>query len=209
MKNANGIEIYENLKEIVNHEHSCLVVWDVQNGLVSRIYNKTEFIANIKYLVNALRGKIPVVYTFITPAAKEFRSSWSYYAMMKRFGVNDPAKLPDFMAKGSNDRNILQDIAPQEDDIILDKPTASIFIGTYFEQMMKNRNINTLIFTGIATEIGVESSARDAANRGFYPVIAEDCVSSMDKDAHGRSLENMRKMFICENSKIIIENINV
>ena len=207
MKKANGVEIYENLKEIINPEHSCLVVWDVQNGLVSRIYNKTEFIANVKYLVNALRGKIPVVYTLITPAAKEFRSSWSYYAMMKRFGVNDPAKLPDFMANGSSDRNIFEDISPQDGDILLEKPAASIFIGTYFEQMMKNRNINTLIFTGIATEIGVESSARDAANRGFYPVIAEDCVSSMDKDAHGRSLENMRKMFICENSKTIIENI--
>ncbi len=129
--------------------------------------------------------------------------------MMKRFGVSDPAKLPDFMAKGSNERNIPKVIAPQVGDILLEKSTASIFIGTYFEQMMKNRNINTLIFTGIATEIGVESSARDASNRGFYPVIAEDCVSSMDKDAHSRSLENMRKMFICENSKTIVENINV
>ncbi|MCL4496500.1 MAG: cysteine hydrolase [Deltaproteobacteria bacterium] len=207
MKNANGIEIYENLKEIVNPAHSCLVVWDVQDGLVSKVYNKTEFIANIKYLVNALRGKMPVVYTLITPAAKEFRSSWSYYAMMRRFGVDDPAKLPDFMSKSSNDRNILEDIVPQAGDILLEKPTASIFIGTYFEQMMKNGNITTLIFTGIATEIGVESSARDAANRGFYPVIAEDCVSSMDKDAHGRSLENMRKMFICENSKTIAGNV--
>ena len=207
MKKAYGIEIYENLKEILNPERSCLVVWDVQNGLVSRIYNKTEFVSDMKYLINALRGKIPVVYTLITPAAKEFRSSWSYYAMMRRFGVDDPSKLPDFMAKGSNDRNILEDIAPQGGDILLEKPAASIFIGTYFEQMMKNRNINTLIFTGIATEIGVESSARDAANRGFYPVIVENCVSSMDKDAHGRSLENMRKMFICENSKTIVENI--
>ena len=52
---------------------------------------------------------------------------------------------------------------------MLEKPTASIFIGTYFEQMMKNRKINTLIFNGIATEIGVESSAGYAANRGFTP----------------------------------------
>lgn len=172
MKKFNGIEIYENLQEILNPKHTCLVVWDVQNGLVSRIYNRTEFISNIKNLINALRGKIPVIYTLITPAAKEFRSSWSYYAMMKRFDVDDPAKLPDFMGKGSSERNILEDISPQDEDILIEKPTASIFIGTYFEQMMKNRNINTIIFTGIATEIGVESSARYAANRGFYPVIA-------------------------------------
>ena len=207
MKEINGIKVYENLKEIINPEHTCLVIWDVQNGLVSRIYNKPEFVSNLKNLASALRGKMPVIYTLITPAAKGFRSSWSYYAMMKRFGVDDPAKLPEFMAKGSSDRNIPEDIAPQEGDILLEKPTASIFIGTYFEQLMKNRNIKTLIFTGIATEIGVESSARDAANRGFYPVVATDCVSSMDKEAHNRSLENMKKMFICESSQTIIENI--
>jgi len=207
MKTVNGIDIYENLKEIVNPAHSCLVVWDVQNALVSRIFNKAEFIPALKNLVNALRGKIPVVYTLITPPQKEFRSSWSYYSMMKRFGIDDPAKLPEFIVKGSNDANISEDVAPKAGDVLLEKPSASIFIGTYFEQMMKNRNIKTLIFTGIATEIGVESSARDAANRGFYPVIAADCVSSMDKDAHNRSLENMKKMFICESSQTIAENI--
>ncbi|MHB1661312.1 MAG: cysteine hydrolase family protein [bacterium] len=207
MKEISGIKIYENLKEIINPEHTCLVIWDVQNGLVSRIYNKPEFVTNLKNLVSALRGKMPIVYTLITPPQKEFRSSWSYYSMMKRFGVDDPAKLPEFIIKGSNDANIPEDVAPKAGDILLEKPSASIFIGTYFEQLMKNRNINTLIFTGIATEIGVESSARDAANRGFYPVIAADCVSSMDKDAHGRSLENMKKMFVCESSQAIAENI--
>ncbi|RZD18150.1 MAG: cysteine hydrolase [Candidatus Acididesulfobacter diazotrophicus] len=207
MKKINGIEIYENLKEIINPGHSCLVVWDVQNGLASRVFNKVEFISDLKNLLNILRGKMPIVYTLITPPEKEFRSSWSYYAMMRRFGVEDPSKLPEFMAKGSNDRNILQDITPQTGDILLEKPTASIFTGTYFEQMMKNRNIKTLIFTGIATEIGIESSARDAANRGFYPVIATDCVSSMDKEAHNRSLENMQKMFICESSQTIAKNV--
>lgn len=207
MKEINGTLIYENLKEIINPGHSCLVVWDVQNGLVSRIFNKDEFISGLKNLLSVLRGKMPIVYTLITPPEKNFRSSWSYYAMMKRFGVDDPAKLPEFMVKGSNDRNIPEDIAPQGNDILLEKPTASIFIGTYFEQMMKNRGIKTLIFTGIATEIGVESSARDAANRGFYPVVATDCVSSMDKEAHNRSLENMKKMFICESSQTIAGNL--
>lgn len=207
MKEINGIKIYENLKEIVNPAHSCLVVWDVQNGLVSRIFNKNEFISGLKNLIGALRGKMPIAYTLITPVAKEFRSSWSYYTMMRLFGVDDPAKLPEFMAKGSNDRNIPEDVAPQSGDILLEKPTASIFIGTYFEQLMKNRNIKTLIFTGIATEIGIESSARDAANRGFYSVVATDCVSSMDKEAHNRSLENMKKMFICESSQTIAKNV--
>jgi nicotinamidase-related amidase len=45
------------------------------------------------------------------------------------------------------------------------------------------------VLTGIATEFGVESSARYAFNRGFYSVVVSDCVSSPYKDGHERSLE--------------------
>ena len=43
IKKTNGIIIYEDLTEIVDPRHSCLIVWDVQNGLVDRIFNKEEF----------------------------------------------------------------------------------------------------------------------------------------------------------------------
>ena len=95
-------------------------------------------------------------------------------------------------------------IKPQSTDIVIEKHTASIFIGTNFEYMMRNRGVTTLIFTGIATEIGVESSARDASNRGFYPVIVSDCVSSADKAAHERSLETLAKVLVVEKSANIV-----
>lgn len=200
MKNTNGIIIYENLKEIVDPKHSCLIVWDVQNGLVDRIFNKEEFIGNLKGLKKSLRGKMPIVYTLITPVPKEFQSSWSFYSTMRRFNIKEVDKLPDFMSPGSKEREIPEALHPEKGDIILEKPTASIFIGTNFEYMMRNRGIMTLIFTGIATEIGIESSARDASNRGFYPVVVSDCVSSMDKDAHERSLKNLDKIVIVKSS---------
>jgi nicotinamidase-related amidase len=74
--------------------------------------------------------------------------------------------------------------------------------------MVRNHNVTTLIFTGIATEMGIESSARDASNRGFYPVVVSDCVSSPDKNGHERSLETMSKLFIVENSSTILKAIN-
>lgn len=207
MINANGITIYEDLAEIVDPNHSCLVVWDVQNGLVDRIFNKEEFIDNLKRLVEILRNKMPVVYTLITPLPREFQSSWSIYNMMRRFKVKEVDKLPNFMQPGSREREIPEAVKPVKGDITLDKSTASIFIGTNFEYMMRNRRITTLIFTGIATELGIESSARDASNRGFYPVVVSDCVSSMDKDAHVRSLVNLEKVAVVKNSAEILKNI--
>jgi len=207
MKNADGVTIYEDLPEIVDPKHSCLIVWDVQNGLVDRIFNKGEFINNLKRLTGSLRGKMPLVYTLITPAPRKFQSSWHLYALMKRFNVKDIGNLPDFMSPGSKEREIPEALQPEKEDTILDKPTASIFIGTNFEYMMRSRGITTLIFTGIATEIGIESSARDASNRGFYPVVVSDCVSSMDKDAHERSLRNLDKIVIVKNSAEILKSL--
>lgn len=67
MKNFNGMAIPENLKEILDTAHSCLVVWDVQNGLVNRIFNQDAFLEKLKNLLGRLRGKVPVFYTLITP----------------------------------------------------------------------------------------------------------------------------------------------
>jgi nicotinamidase-related amidase len=69
--------------------------------------------------------------------------------------------------------------------------------------MLRNAGIITVIFTGIATEFGIESSARDAFNRGLYSVVVSDCVSSHDKVGHSRSLENMKNLMTIINSKEI------
>ena len=67
--------------------------------------------------------------------------------------------------------------------------------------MLRNAGIITVVFTGIATEFGVESSARDAFNRGFYSIVVSDCVSSPSKDGHNRSLENIKSLITIINSK--------
>jgi nicotinamidase-related amidase len=201
----NGISIYENLTEIVDPAHSCLVVWDVQQGLIDRIFNKEEFLRNLKPLVENLRKRMPVVYTLITPPAPAFRSSWYLFNMMRRYNVKEIDKLPNFMAPGSRERDIPDAVKPAGNDILLEKATASIFIGTNFEYLMRNRGISTLIFTGIATELGVESSARDAANRGFYPVVISDCVSSMDREGHERSLKTLDKVAVVKNAAEILQ----
>jgi nicotinamidase-related amidase len=204
MKTINGVDIYENLKEIVDPAHTCLVVWDVQVGLVNRIFNQDAFLGSLRSLLEGVRGRMPIVYTLITRLPLAYQSGWSLLSMMRRFGVDDPAKLPDFMAPGSPDREIPQAVKPQAGELQIEKATANIFLGTNFELMMKNRGVKSLIFTGIATEMGVEHSARDAATRGFYPVVVTDCVSSMNQDRHDRSLANLASLTTLASSKEIL-----
>lgn len=206
MKTLGKLTIFESPEEIARPEHTALVLWDCQNGLVNNIFNREEFLANLKTLLTAARRQqIPVVYTKITPWPADYRSAWTVYQGMKRYGVDDPSKIPVFMKPGSNEAEIHTEVAPVEGEVILNKYSPNIFFGTIFEQMMRCRGVQTILFTGIATEIGVEHSAREAAIRGFYSVVVSDCVSSSDKTLHEMALKIMGRICMVLPSKEVMK----
>ncbi len=197
MNNFGKIKIYETLSEIVNPDHTALVVWDVQNALFSRIYNQAEFLVNLKQIIGAARKvNVPIIYSKILVMPKNFDSSWRIFIQMRRFGVSDPEKLPPWLPQDSPLSQIPTEFAPFPNDIVINKYTASLFIGTHVETLLHNAGIKTLLFTGIATEAGVESSARESSNRGFYTLVVEDCVSTIDHETQELALTLMKRNFM-------------
>ncbi|AWL04871.1 isochorismatase family protein [Massilia oculi] len=75
-------------------------------------------------------------------------------------------------------------------DLVIVKRQWGAFYGTELEQQLRRRGIDTLVMGGIATNFGVESTARAAYDFGFKLVFAEDAMSSFDADAH---------LFACDN----------
>jgi nicotinamidase-related amidase len=71
--------------------------------------------------------------------------------------------------------------------------------------MMRQKGVKTILFTGISTEIGIASSARDSANRGFYTVVAEDCVSSSDREIHEMTLRVLQRNCIVSSSASLMK----
>ena len=183
MEARDNKKIYDSIEDILDKRHSALVVWDVQNMLVDRIFNRDEFKDKLNATISAARNSdVPVFFTKITPLPSRYESRVRLSSAHRW----DMSKIPADAFELT--------IVPEKNDVVLNKNTASIFVGTNFEMMVRNADIESLVFTGIATEIGVESSARDALNRGFFPVVVQDAVSSADKDAHERSLANMKNM---------------
>ncbi len=206
MKSFGNKTIFENIEEILKPDHTVLVNWDVQNGLVNNIFNKDEFVKNVKKLTELARNKnIPVLYTKITPLPFQYMAPSGIYSYMKRFGVSDPSKLPVFMAPNSSESEIYPDLAPEKEDYVINKNTASLFIGTNVDNMFKAAGIKTVIFTGIATEIGVESSVRDSGNLGYYTVVASDSCSSHSKEMHEAALKSMSTVSMVMDTKSIME----
>lgn len=198
--------IYDNLQEIVDPEHTVLVICDVQNWPVEAAFNKEEFLKNLKLLIKAARSaKIPLIYTQMTSLPIQYESSWRIYTLMKRSGVTDPEKVSPFMPPGSPESEIYSELSPIGDDLVLNKHTTDIFIGTHLENMLRSRNINTLLFTGVSTEFGIDPSARDSSNRGFYTIVVEDCVSSSDKEMHEAAIKLLRKVCLVMPSQDIMK----
>ncbi|MFL6310138.1 MAG: isochorismatase family cysteine hydrolase [Nitrososphaeraceae archaeon] len=191
--------VYNTTEEILGPSHTALVVWDVIQAFTKMIFNKEEFSMNLNSIVESARkSDIPIFFTSNQMLSKRFESSAIVYTLGK-LGF-------DRLFQQLTTEDIEFTIKPKQDEMVLTKHTASIFIDTGFERMLRNAGIITVVFTGIATEFGVESSARDAFNRGFYSVVVSDCVSSPYKEGHERSLENMKNLITIMNSKEI-ENV--
>jgi nicotinamidase-related amidase len=191
--------IYNTNDEILDPSHTALVLWDVLRAFEKIIFNKEEFSKNLNAIVElAHKSNIPIFFTSVQTLSKRFESSANIYTMSK---LGFDRLFEQFMPEDMDFA-----IKPKHDEVVINKHTASIFIDTGFERMIRNAGIVTVVFTGIATECGIESSARDAFHRGFYSVVVSDCVSSPDKNGHNRSLENMKNLITIINSKEL-ENI--
>jgi nicotinamidase-related amidase len=79
---------------------------------------------------------------------------------------------------------IVPEAGRQPDDLLITKRHWDAFGGTELERVLRERGIRTIVLCGVATHIGVESTARSAASRGFEVVLVEDATTSISADAH-------------------------
>ncbi|MGI0084177.1 MAG: cysteine hydrolase family protein [Nitrososphaerales archaeon] len=189
----------------VNYGKSVLIVWDMQHGIASRAFNLGEVVANTNLLIQAFhRHDLPVIFSQQTKLPYEYQSRYSVYLSIRR--GQDP-KTSTHMAEGTESWQLLSEIVPAKDDLVLKKHTPDFFIGTILEQVLRSKGVETLILTGVSTEVGIEATVRHGAYLGFIPVVSEDAVGSADKQAHEASLEVMRKLFEVKSTKEIIQKI--
>jgi nicotinamidase-related amidase len=80
---------------------------------------------------------------------------------------------------------------PDPSDVVITKPHWGGFHGTELDLQLRRREIHAIVLGGIATNIGVESTARSAAEHGYELVVAEDLCSALDTDMHAFSFRHI------------------
>ena len=96
--------------------------------------------------------------------------------------------VPDIFWAGSPAFAIRREIEPLPDETIVNKTTFGAFNSSSIELVLRQLGVSNLVITGISTNCCVETTARDAADRGFGCVIVDEATADYDQDAHDAAL---------------------
>jgi nicotinamidase-related amidase len=161
---------------------SALVAIDIQKGIVAlpTAHSAQAVVDNVVRLVDAFREKErPVVLV---------RVGWSKGRPdAVRTRVQTAGAAGDLPATFSEYVDALR-ADPQRDILIL-KHQWGAFYGTELELQLRRRGVTDIVLCGVATSVGVESTARDAYERGFNLTFASDAMTDLHATAHDRALE--------------------
>ena len=86
-------------------------------------------------------------------------------------------------------------VEPAEGELIVDKARYSAFVDTNLELILRSRGIKTLLISGVATNVCVESTARDAFMRDYSVVLVDDCSAAYYPELHATTLRNIELHF--------------
>jgi nicotinamidase-related amidase len=103
-----------------------------------------------------------------------------------RIGARGP--MGRILIRGEPGHDIIAALYPQQDEPVIDKPGKGAFYQTDLELMLRNRGIDTLFVAGVTTEVCVNTTVREANDRGFRCIVLADCCASYFPQFHEAGL---------------------
>ena len=93
-----------------------------------------------------------------------------------------------FFPKGSWEAQVIPDVAPQDNEIVIPKTSSGIFNSTNIDYILRNLGIEFLVIYGVSTDQCVETAVRDAADRGFLVTLVEDGCTAEEDARHDAAI---------------------
>ncbi len=184
------------LNELLTKTKSAVIVVDVQNDFCSKdgacakngcdVSGVDKMIPNLQLLLDtAHKNDMPVIFIQTVHTKETDCESWISRSEGKSSQVCRPNSWGIEFYK----------VFPEENDIIVNKHRYSAFIHTRLETVLHTLKAETIIVCGVATNVCVESTARDGYMLDFNLILAEDCCSEFNSEAHELTCRNIRERF--------------
>jgi ureidoacrylate peracid hydrolase len=203
------MEILKTLKDRCDPRYAALIVVDVQNDFVSPdgsagkrgddVGAAMAMIPNLTGLIDQARKVgLTIVYIRTTHSDWTDTASWIYRTSQKS-GLST-------CREGTWGAEFYDGIAPLPSERVVIKHRYSAFINTDLNTVLKARGIQSILVCGVATNVCVETTARDGYMYDYYVTMIDDCSAAYDAKLHMGTLENIRRHFgLVASSHQIIE----
>jgi nicotinamidase-related amidase len=182
LNEARTTDVEEHLSLTLDPKSTALVIIDLQNAIVARQlapHSAADVVSRSAALAEALRasGGTAVYVNVLVADVLSLPADRSF--------PRPPGPLPPSASE------LVPEAGFREGDVLITKRQWGAFYGTNLEQQLRRRGIRTIIMTGIATNMGVESTARAAHDQGYELVFVEDAMSSLNAEFHQFSVQNI------------------
>lgn len=161
----------------------AIIVVDMINEFVTGKFGSQgakKIVPNIAALLKKARKEsIPIIY---------LRDSHSH-------GDREIEIWGEHAMKNTQGSEIIPELRPEKNDIVIEKKWYSGFVDTGLSEVLRKLHADTLIFTGISTDICVLNNVGDAYFSGYKTIALEDCTASLDEAGHDRALKYMKNIY--------------
>ena len=107
-------------------------------------------------------------------------------------GIGDEGKIGRILVRDEPGWQIIPELAPRPGEPVIDKPGISAFHASDFDQILRRQAIRNLVISGVTTDYSVQSTLRDANDRGYECLLLEDCCAALDMAEHEATLRVLR-----------------
>jgi nicotinamidase-related amidase len=193
MKQIAGLDIPQTLEQACDPQRLALVVYDMQVGILSQLKNSESIVARVAQVLAAARAAgVRVFFMRHMSLPRELMGTFAYRMAMAWQRVDDPNEVKPWFLRDSPGFAITPELAPRDSEAIFDKLTMSALEGTPLAIALRDCGITAMALVGVALEIGIEPTARHAADLGIIPIIVTDACGSGHAEAAERSIESLK-----------------
>jgi nicotinamidase-related amidase len=155
--------------------NSALLIMDVQGPMVGGLPNKEEYLQKVQQAIDAAHANnITVIYAVVgfRPNLPEFNPRSKGLRALRDAGITDALVNP------------VPVLTPAETDVVVMRSRVSAFSGSDLETILRAKNINHLVLTGLSTSGVVLSTLRAAVDKDFVLTVLSDLCADRDEEVH-------------------------
>ncbi len=191
MQHIFGLAVPQTLEDACDPHTTALLVYDMQVGVLGQLPNAPQIIPQVVCVLEAARAAgLRVFFTRHLSLPKEVMGVMQMRTAMA-WQQAPAAEVTPWFLRDAPGFGLVPEVAPLPREAVADKITMSAFEGTFLNIALRDCGIRTVILIGVALEVGIEPTARHAADLGYIPVVVADACGGRDEEARQRSLAGL------------------